>query len=85
MNKGLPVKYTVFESKWYLKPLQTSMPKAQTWIYGVKTGRVPGVYLTWPECEAQVKGQFSGLQHPCKLFELEIRLSRSFSKEVSYH
>lgn len=24
--------------------------------YGVKVGRVPGVYLTWAECEKQVKG-----------------------------
>ena len=28
------------------------MPK----YYAVKSGRVPGVYLTWEECEAQVKG-----------------------------
>ena len=24
--------------------------------YAVKEGRVPGVYTTWAECEAQVKG-----------------------------
>lgn len=28
-------------------------------FYGVKEGRVPGVYLTWPEAERQVKG-YSG-------------------------
>ncbi|KAG8200427.1 hypothetical protein JTE90_000510 [Oedothorax gibbosus] len=28
----------------------------KTGFYAVKCGRVPGVYKTWPECEAQVKG-----------------------------
>ena len=32
---------------------------AKTKFYAVKNGRVPGVYNSWPECEAQVKG-FSG-------------------------
>lgn len=27
--------------------------------YAVKNGKVPGIYMTWPECESQVKG-FSG-------------------------
>ena len=30
--------------------------------YGVKVGRVPGVYETWNECEAQVKG-FKGAEY----------------------
>jgi viroplasmin and RNaseH domain-containing protein len=33
------------------------MPKAQTGYYAVKKGRVPGVYSTWNECEAQTKGE----------------------------
>lgn len=31
-------------------------------FYAVKVGRKPGIYTTWPEAEAQVKG-FSGAQH----------------------
>ena len=31
-------------------------------FYAVKNGRKPGIYLSWPECEAQVKG-FSGAQY----------------------
>lgn len=34
----------------------TRMPKQKTGYYGVKKGRIPGVYNTWAECEAQVKG-----------------------------
>lgn len=30
-------------------------------FYAVKTGKVPGIYSTWAECEAQVKG-FSGAE-----------------------
>lgn len=30
--------------------------------YGVKEGRVPGVYTTWAECEAQIKG-YSGADY----------------------
>ncbi|BGP13937.1 Ribonuclease H1 [Rhodosporidiobolus nylandii] len=33
----------------------------QTW-WAVRTGRVPGVYLTWADCEAQVKG-FPGARY----------------------
>lgn len=25
-------------------------------IYAVKQGLIPGIYMTWPECEKQVKG-----------------------------
>ncbi|BFZ16833.1 hypothetical protein BsWGS_19871 [Bradybaena similaris] len=32
------------------------MSKSVPAFYGVKRGRVPGVYTTWPECENQVKG-----------------------------
>jgi hypothetical protein len=51
-------------------------PKKQTapaW-YAVKTGRTPGVYRTWAECEAQVKGvsgaEFKkfGCEHDAMLF-----------------
>lgn len=31
-------------------------------IYAVREGRKPGLYSTWPECEAQVKG-FSGAEY----------------------
>ena len=24
--------------------------------YAVRTGRLPGIYENWPDCEAQVKG-----------------------------
>ncbi|CAA7264476.1 unnamed protein product [Cyclocybe aegerita] len=30
--------------------------KSKGGFYAVRRGRVPGIYLTWPECEAQVKG-----------------------------
>lgn len=30
--------------------------------YAVRSGRVPGIYSTWPECQAQVSG-FSGAEH----------------------
>lgn len=30
--------------------------------YAVRSGRVPGIYSTWPECQAQVNG-FSGAEH----------------------
>lgn len=30
--------------------------------YAVRRGHVPGIYLTWPEAEAQVKG-FPGARH----------------------
>lgn len=30
-------------------------------VYAVRKGRAPGIYETWPECEAQIKG-FSGAQ-----------------------
>lgn len=36
--------------------------------YAVKCGRVPGVYTSWPECEAQVKG-FAGAKY--KSFKTE--------------
>ncbi|EIM91578.1 ribonuclease H-like protein [Stereum hirsutum FP-91666 SS1] len=33
------------------------MPKSsKVYYYAVKKGRIPGVYLTWDECDAQVKG-----------------------------
>jgi ribonuclease HI len=25
-------------------------------VYAVKVGRQPGIYSSWPECEAQIKG-----------------------------
>jgi ribonuclease HI len=31
-------------------------------VYAVKVGRQPGIYGSWPECEAQVKG-FSGAEY----------------------
>ncbi|KAK7732275.1 hypothetical protein SLS53_008565 [Cytospora paraplurivora] len=34
--------------------LPTSSPSSK--FYAVAVGKQPGVYLTWPECEAQVKG-----------------------------
>ncbi|EAU92310.2 hypothetical protein CC1G_00529 [Coprinopsis cinerea okayama7 len=37
-------------------------PKSKTGFYAVKSGRVPGVYSTWTECENQVKG-FAGAQY----------------------
>ena len=30
--------------------------KSKGGFYAVRRGRTPGVYLTWAECEAQVKG-----------------------------
>ncbi|KAJ3506268.1 hypothetical protein NLJ89_g6967 [Agrocybe chaxingu] len=30
--------------------------KSKGGFYAVRRGRVPGIYMTWPECEAQVKG-----------------------------
>lgn len=35
--------------------LKVVMPKSA--FYAVKKGRVPGIYSTWDECSAQVKGQ----------------------------
>ena len=35
--------------------------------YVVREGRCPGIYLTWPECKAQVEG-YSGAEH--KSFKL---------------
>ena len=32
------------------------MAKSKKKFYGVKVGRTPGVYDTWDEAEAQVKG-----------------------------
>ncbi|CAG8782753.1 27908_t:CDS:1 [Racocetra persica] len=32
------------------------MPKTKPGYYAVHKGRKPGIYLTWDECEAQVKG-----------------------------
>ncbi|ROW07367.1 hypothetical protein VMCG_03830 [Cytospora schulzeri] len=37
-----------------LSTLPTSSPSSK--FYAVATGRKPGVYLTWRECEAQVRG-----------------------------
>lgn len=31
-------------------------------FYAVKAGRIPGIYTTWPECQAQING-FSGAIH----------------------
>lgn len=33
-----------------------SRPKASKGYYAVAKGRAPGIYATWAECEAQVKG-----------------------------
>lgn len=33
-----------------------SRPKASKGYYAVAKGRKPGIYGTWAECEAQVKG-----------------------------
>ncbi|RIB26388.1 hypothetical protein C2G38_2064978 [Gigaspora rosea] len=38
------------------------MPKTKPGYYAVKIGRQPGIYLTWDECLAQVKG-FSGSKY----------------------
>ena len=38
------------------------MAKSKKKFYGVKVGRTPGVYDTWDEAEAQVKG-FEGALH----------------------
>ncbi|EEB91647.1 hypothetical protein MPER_09965 [Moniliophthora perniciosa FA553] len=32
------------------------MAKSKGGFYAVHTGRIPGIYSTWTECEAQVKG-----------------------------
>ena len=39
-----------------------AMAKSKKKFYGVKVGRTPGVYDTWDEAEAQVKG-FEGALH----------------------
>lgn len=33
-----------------------AMPKVKSGFYAVQKGKLPGVYSTWEECEAQVKG-----------------------------
>jgi ribonuclease HI len=39
-------------------------------VYAVKVGRQPGIYRSWPECEAQVRG-FSGAEYKsCATAEL---------------
>lgn len=35
---------------------------AKTKYYAVRKGRKPGIYMTWPECQDQVKG-FSGAEY----------------------
>ncbi|KFM79439.1 Ribonuclease H1, partial [Stegodyphus mimosarum] len=44
----------VFVFKGISNHSNINMPKPG--FYAVKSGRIPGVYLTWAECEAQVKG-----------------------------
>lgn len=41
-------------------------------FYGVKVGRVPGVYSNWSECEAQVKG-FQGAEYKSFADELSAK------------
>ncbi|GMI20564.1 hypothetical protein TeGR_g13934, partial [Tetraparma gracilis] len=38
------------------------MPRKAGKFYAVRCGHAPGVYLTWPECEAQIRG-FRKAQH----------------------
>lgn len=48
------------------------MPKAsskETCFYGVKVGRVPGVYATWDECQKQTSGYPKALQKKFSTFE----------------
>jgi ribonuclease HI len=35
-------------------------PKTEKVYYAVARGRVPGIYFTWKDCEAQVKGFSNG-------------------------
>lgn len=54
-------------------------------IYGVKVGFKPGIYYSWPECEAQVKG-YAGAQY--KSFpEQDIERAQEFvyGKSTSYN
>ena len=39
---------------WHIPDTRPMPPKQG--FYAVARGRQPGVYHTWPECEAQVKG-----------------------------
>lgn len=41
-------------------------------FYGVKKGKVPGIYTTWAECEANVKG-FAGAEYKSFSTELEAK------------
>ena len=45
-----------------VRPRTRAMAKSKKKFYGVKVGRAPGVYDTWDEAEAQVKG-FEGALH----------------------
>ncbi|CAG8539040.1 33054_t:CDS:2, partial [Racocetra persica] len=38
------------------KEMLEKMPKTKPGYYAVRKGRKPGIYLTWEECESQVKG-----------------------------
>jgi viroplasmin and RNaseH domain-containing protein len=53
-------------------------------FYAVKVGKIPGIYSTWTQCEAQVKG-FSGAEH--KKFktskEAELYIGKSGSPVLS--
>ena len=46
--------------------------KAKPKFYGVRVGRTPGIYGTWAECEAQVKG-FAGAKFKGFVVEQEAR------------
>ena len=37
--------------------IQTALMSTKQGFYAVANGRSPGVFFTWGECEAQVKGQ----------------------------
>ena len=50
--------------------------------YGVKVGRVPGVYENWNECEAQVKG-FKGAEYKSFADELSAVQDVGLKNETS--
>lgn len=54
--------------------------------YAVKSGKIPGIYRTWNECQIQVKG-FSGAKYKKfkDLDDAERFISNSESKETNIH
>jgi hypothetical protein len=58
-----------------------SMPKAKTGVYAVAKGFTPGIYETWNEAEAQVKGEASCRYR--KVAQSRIKASRALSTKSS--